>query len=248
VPTFTDHVLVLAFAVAYPLYGTLVAFPRLKRALAAGIPGIRLRAYFGTIVTQWALVAVVFWLWLRNGRALSGLGLHFQIDYRFWTGLLLAAVAAVAFAYRSRQVMRDPRRRERFERAFERVGVILPHSRRELRTFMGVAVTAGVCEEILYRGFLLSYCFSLFGGGSAAVWYAVVVSSVFFGFAHTYQGWRGILLTGLIGLLEAMFYVLTASLWVSMLLHVAIDVNGGRLGYEYIETRQQAAALAGEAS
>lgn len=245
-PTLADHVLVLAFTVAYPIYGTLVAFPRLKRALAAGIPGVRLRAYIGTIVTQWALVVFVLWLWLHNGRRLADLGLHFQINYRFWTGLLLAVVAAVAFAYRSRQVMRDPRRQEVFRRAFDRVGVILPHSHQELRSFMAVAFTAGVCEEILYRGFLIWYLFWLVG-----LWPALVVSSLLFGLAHTYQGWRGIVLTGLIGLLEAMFYVLTASLWVPMLLHVAIDVNGGRLGYEFVETQKKAAALApagGEAS
>lgn len=231
-----DHVFAVALAVAYPLYAYFIGLPRLKRAIAAGVPDIRLRAYVGTIVTQWLLVALLFFHWLGYGRAWAELGLRAEFNYRFGIGLVMAAIAAVAFARRSRQVLRDPARRERFQRAFERVSIILPHTRRELRTFMGVAVTAGVCEEILYRGFLLWYLFLLLGANSNAVWTAVAASSVLFGFAHAYQGWRGIVLTSLIGALEAMLYILTLSLWVPMLLHIAIDVNGGRLGFEYVQS------------
>ena len=56
------------------------------------------------------------------------------------------------------------------------------------------AVTAGVCEEILYRGFGITYVHWLWP--SASHLQLIVVTSAAFGIAHSYQGLRGVVLTG----------------------------------------------------
>ena len=102
---------------------------------------------------------------------------------------------------------------------------ITPRTRSELAVFLGVAVTAGVWEELLYRGFLMWF---LLPAGVAA---AVIGSSLIFGLGHAYQGGRGILVTAAVGLVFAIAYALTTSLWWLMLAHALVDIYGGIAAY-----------------
>jgi uncharacterized protein len=86
-----------------------------------------------------------------------------------------------------------------------------------------VGVTAGVCEEWLYRGFFLAVVAALAGG--LQTWLLVVVAAVAFGLAHFYQGAVGILTTGVLGGVMAALYLQTGSLLLPVLLHAAIDLR-----------------------
>ena len=87
-----------------------------------------------------------------------------------------------------------------------------------------VSVTAGVCEEILYRGLLLAVLSPVVG-----TWPAVLLSSLIFGLGHAYQGASGIIKTTVIGLVMALLAVFSGSLFVPMLLHAVIDLTSGRM-------------------
>jgi membrane protease YdiL (CAAX protease family) len=89
--------------------------------------------------------------------------------------------------------------------------------------FTVVGVTAGVCEEWLYRGFFLAVVAALAGGLPTGL--LVVVAAVAFGLAHAYQGPVGILTTGLLGGVMAALYLQTGSLLLPVLLHAAIDLR-----------------------
>jgi membrane protease YdiL (CAAX protease family) len=103
---------------------------------------------------------------------------------------------------------------------------LLPKTPRELNWFYGVSFAAGVCEEILYRGFLIWYFANWIGSVPA-----LFVSSLAFGIAHSYQGAANIPRTALIGLWMGIIYLVSNSLWLPMLAHFVYDVIGGRLIY-----------------
>lgn len=86
-------------------------------------------------------------------------------------------------------------------------------------------IGAGVCEEIIFRGFLIGRIEAAFGGASrASTIAAVVLSSVVFGAAHAYQGPTGMLITGTLGLIFAIAYVAAGrNLWFNMLVHGLYD-------------------------
>jgi membrane protease YdiL (CAAX protease family) len=92
----------------------------------------------------------------------------------------------------------------------------------ELAVFVPVAITAGVWEELLYRGFLIWFLAPTTGLAGA-----VLISSAIFGLGHAYQGWRGVLTTALVGLIFAVLYVASGSLWWLMLAHAIVDIYGG---------------------
>lgn len=101
------------------------------------------------------------------------------------------------------------------------VVVLAPHTRSERRLALGVAVTAGICEELLYRGFLVA----LGVGFGLPWWAAAVLSCVLFALAHAYQGWWGLVGPGLLGVLYMVLYLGTGSLVVPIVAHILIDVS-----------------------
>jgi CAAX protease family protein len=86
-------------------------------------------------------------------------------------------------------------------------------------------IGAAICEEIVFRGFLVGRIETAFGGPSRlATGAAVLLSSVVFGAAHAYQGPTGILITALLGLLFAFVYVSAGrNLWLNIVVHGVYD-------------------------
>jgi membrane protease YdiL (CAAX protease family) len=103
---------------------------------------------------------------------------------------------------------------------------LLPRTPGEYRTFQALSVSAGICEEVLYRGFLLWYAAMFIG-----VWPAVLLTAGVFGLVHLYQGATGVLRSGVVGLLLGALYAATDSLLWPILIHIAVDLQGGAIGW-----------------
>jgi uncharacterized protein len=101
---------------------------------------------------------------------------------------------------------------------------ILPHSKEDKRVWTYVSWTAGITEEIIYRGFLIFALFQLFPGLS--IWPVLILSSLLFGLAHTYQGILNVIKTSLFGLFFAILYIGLDSIVPLMILHFLIDYVG----------------------
>ena len=83
---------------------------------------------------------------------------------------------------------------------------------------------AGFCEELIFRGFLLNQFARLFGGSKAGWGLAIIFQGALFGLGHYTQGLTGIIITGLIGLLFGVLYILAGrNLWCLILAHGIID-------------------------
>ena len=63
----------------------------------------------------------------------------------------------------------------------------------------------GIAEELVFRGFVIGWGAELFGKPMALP--LAVVSACVFGLAHMYQGWTGVISTGLVGLIFGVLYV-----------------------------------------
>jgi membrane protease YdiL (CAAX protease family) len=100
---------------------------------------------------------------------------------------------------------------------------VLPRTAGERRLFTVVGVTAGVCEEWLYRGFFIAVVAAIGGGLPSGV--LVLGAAVAFGLAHAYQGRTGIVSTGLLGGGMAAMYLQTGSLLLPVVLHALIDLR-----------------------
>jgi membrane protease YdiL (CAAX protease family) len=128
------------------------------------------------------------------------------------------------------QSLRGEKIRARYERAFRRslakAPGLLPETSQERRWFAAISITAGVCEEILFRGFLIGFLMRLPVGLHLPISVALVLSAVAFGLNHIYQGKTGLISTALGGLAFGGLFLLTGNLLLPMLFHAAADLQG----------------------
>jgi uncharacterized protein len=170
--------------------------------------------YLSSSLTLWllaGLTALAAWL---SGFSLETLGLLLlpPLPLLAWTLGLTAGGIAVIAASRGLRLRETPL-----------VHHILPETRGEKLAFVGVSVTAGVCEEVVFRGFLIPVL--AVATGSVAV--AALASSAVFGLLHGYQGAVGVVRTALLGLLLALPLLATGSIVPAILAHFLIDLLVG---------------------
>ncbi len=99
---------------------------------------------------------------------------------------------------------------------------LLPVTMHERLFWAAVAVSAGICEEIVFRGWLLATLHGQLGVNGTEL---ILAGAAIFGLAHAYQRIPGMILTALAGAFFCVLYVETGSLLVPILLHVVIDVR-----------------------
>jgi membrane protease YdiL (CAAX protease family) len=222
VPGLFDHVFAITLAVLFPIRAALFGYRRLTDASPDDVPRVRLWLYKQGIAIQWALTALCIALWVWKGRSWPLLG----VVPRFTWGLIGVAVGftivAIYILSQRRKALADEETLARLRRQMQNLERMLPRSERELRWFERLSITAGVCEELLYRGYLIWYVSSWIGVVPAAL-----VASVIFGFGHAYQGPRGILVTSVVGVFMSAVYLVTGSLVASMVIHALMDIYSG---------------------
>ena len=78
---------------------------------------------------------------------------------------------------------------------------MLPHGGAEIALWLALSLTAGICEETIFRGYLQRQFMALTRSAPAGI----LLSAAAFGAAHAYQGFRMVILISLYG---AMFGIL----------------------------------------
>ena len=103
-------------------------------------------------------------------------------------------------------------------------------SDKEALVFCALSVTAGICEEFLYRGFVFAALTHI----AVPIWGVLLISSVMFGLAHAYQGRGGVIGTLLLGTVFGLVRILYDSLVPVVLWHAAVDIVAGYAGKRYL--------------
>ena len=106
----------------------------------------------------------------------------------------------------------------------------LPSNRIELFNYFILAISAGICEEIVFRGFLLNYFIALFD----QINLPVLLSSFLFAIVHIYQGIKAVFKIFVFSLLFAMLFLWSGSLLIPIFLHATIDIVSGISAYKIL--------------
>jgi membrane protease YdiL (CAAX protease family) len=196
---------------------------RRYRALIARVesePGARLHHYRRGIVGEWLAVLLVVVIGLLAGHTAGSIGLNSPNDATY-TEQLIGEVTLLLFV--TTVFMRRPQFLDPLRRQAKGFVALLPRTTEERLTFAVLAVTAGICEEILFRGFGFAYVRFLWPGVSDG--WLILITSATFGFGHLYQGPRGVILTGLVGGVFSSITLATGSLVPAIIVHAMIDLR-----------------------
>ena len=216
-------------------------WPRFRRDVAADRPGTRGRGYRRLVLGEWLFALLAIAIWIMYERPWSALSLSITPGSRFIAGtavdlavlaLLLVQIVSVA------RLSAEQRIAARSKLAS--LEFMLPRSRDEYRWFLILSVTAGFCEELLYRGYL-PWLFAPWLGATGGMILAVLI----FGIGHVYQGVRGAAKATIAGAVLAVVVVATQSLVPAMVLHALIDAGGGTVGYQLLRRQPASGTSAG---
>jgi len=188
--------------------------------------------YLETMAMQWLLMLYIAWgLWMRKRRFRDLIGgrwnsteavlmdIGIAVGFFFANMLVRAAIAGVLLA------VNHNLKANSLDNAKHVAQLIGPRSPWELLLFIGVALTAGFCEEVMFRGYLQQQ-FALWTRSTSL---GVVISAVFFCFGHAYQGWFLAIQVGLLGLMLGILAAWRKSLRPGMIAHATQDIISGIL-------------------
>jgi hypothetical protein len=190
--------------------------------LSAAANPSRVRFYIITLFYEWLLfILVVAGVWRSGASVLIVLGDHWHsvrqvlrdvgIAAGFW---IVAATLLWIFGWLLRIVAPGGNTQ-----------LMLPHRGIELTLWIALSVTAGICEETIFRGYLQRQFMALTNSAPAGI----LLSAATFGAAHAYQGFRMVILIGLYGAMFGILAYWRGSVRPGMIAHAWQDSLNGVL-------------------
>ena len=226
--------LVLAFLViVVPVWGWFDHRSFLRREAVADTD-ILSAEYMKTIAFHAVLATSVLATWFVLGRDWTLLGFTApNLAGHFWIGSLIAAALLTGMVLNLLGGLASGKGDAARLKAYADLAPFLPKTARQHRWGMALSLSAGVAEEIAYRGFVM-WMLAFF----MPVYAVIAVQALVFGLAHAYQGWGGAVGTAILGAVIGLVYWATGSLFLPILLHVLVDAMS--LSLAYFTFRRQA--------
>jgi len=171
--------------------------------------------YGVTLAWEWALAGFAYWgirmrkIPLREVLGQRRPGLHeFLMDVAaagvFWV-LALLVLAALALVLKLFHL----------ESAQKQIGQLAPASVAEAALWIALSISAGICEEFVFRGYLQQQ----FARATGRAWVGVAASALLFGTAHGYEGVAGMIMITIYGALFSVLAIERRSLRAGMIAH-----------------------------
>jgi membrane protease YdiL (CAAX protease family) len=220
-------VLLFYLAVIAPVTGY-IEHKKLKQSLVDGL-NKKLSVYRQTILWSWIPVLIIVFLIPFSQLTINNLGFRW-IDLTastlsYWiviTGVTLFSLYLLYNIYSIILLKTSKKARlEASKNLPEYVKSLLPITSQEKKTWVYVAFSAGITEEIVYRGYLFFALGFLFP--SLSIFHILLISTLLFGLGHVYQG-REMVKPTILGLFFGFSYILFDSLFPIIILHVAQDL------------------------
>ncbi|MFX3633009.1 MAG: CPBP family intramembrane glutamic endopeptidase [Candidatus Pristimantibacillus sp.] len=98
---------------------------------------------------------------------------------------------------------------------------LYPTTSKQQKMFVLVAITVGICEEVIYRGFLYPFFNQLL----LTPFWSFLFASIIFGISHFMQGITGMINSFLFGLIMSYLYIQTGSLFLPIIIHIIYDLK-----------------------
>jgi membrane protease YdiL (CAAX protease family) len=211
----------IVFVIVLIGFSSLQSLPRFA-AMAATEPS-RIPTYLLTVAFELLMLGYI-WLGLRRYKVpmreliggkwnrFSDFLLDVGVALIFWIAVV-AMLAGLSFALHFK--------------GEEAAKFLLPQTWTEVAVWIPVAVTAGFCEEFIFRGYLQRQCLALTGNVVAAI----ALQAIVFGIGHLYQGVKGVVVISIYGAMFGILAVMRKSLRPGMIQHAGQDTISGIAGF-----------------
>ena len=185
----------------------------------------RIRQHWQSTLLLWTLCLLAIGMWTGEGREWVDAWLLPRGDlWQTILGGIIALVASGILLGSSRSVTADDASRY-LEALSENQFMVelMPGRQSEYRSWAVLSVTAGITEEIVYRGILVGLLMPSLGLAGA-----FGISVLVFAAGHLYQDRQSLMKVLLVGAGLSVLVILSGSVWPAVVLHAAIDLASGR--------------------
>jgi membrane protease YdiL (CAAX protease family) len=232
---FMNHILVCIMIIVLPL-ASIFEMKKLKKADSAFG---KQTAYLKIFVWYW-LITIGFItlssfrnvLYFQEPVKLNVLvKIAFSISFAYLIIIHFLPVILLSFSKKFRSLTAE---------SFTNKAYIYPTTERQKQLFWIVPITVGICEEIIFRGYLYQYFQNSPFTLSAIVSFLLVC--VIFGVGHFQQGVSGVVMSMILGFFLGCLYFVTGNLFLSIILHILFDA---KILYISWRIKEQPAVIAG---
>jgi len=221
--TIIQHVLVAFLVLGMPVWD----YFETKRLKASTNPKAKVQSYQMGIATLWLLTLVVFIITPdRMGLFRLPDSLHFEGELAsFVKGLSGPVMVGLAIGSILPIILLRfrPNSSNAYRKQFESLDFFLPKTTEQRWWFVLVSLTAGFCEEVVYRAFLYRYFVE--SPWMLAFWIGIILACLIFAIAHGYQGIVGIVSTFFLAFMFFVLWYAFGTLWVPIVIHVLFDLR-----------------------
>lgn len=221
IPTLIDQLLVIVLGLVLPFFSGIRGSEQMHKVHFD--EATRRRFFLSNSLVLWLLAIVVMAIWYWNERPWSLMGFQ-KIVNQPMTWIATGAFIVFYVLELAQNYLGKDDLQQTFEQ-WENNVPFLPESYRELPAYTLLCLSAAICEEIMYRGFMVNFYINPMKDGFP--WIAVFLPAVMFSIAHFYQGYEAM---GKIFILSALFgviFIFSKSLLIVVILHFLIDLFGG---------------------
>jgi hypothetical protein len=183
----------------------------------------RVHGYLVTMAFEWLMVAFIAWGARFGGASLRTLAGAFVPTWRSVVrdlGIALAFLLVVQIVLGITTAITGHFIHSDVNNVLKN---LLPHTGLESAVYLFLALTAGICEEMIFRGYMQRQ-FTAWTGGAAV---GIALQGVAFGIAHSYQGPGMVIVIAVYGCLFGVLTWWRKSLRPGMAAHFIQDAIGG---------------------
>lgn len=183
--------------------------------------------YLKITLFLWVPALILVYSYALDELSIADLGVGFEASWRNISVVSLLCLAIIYLFVLIRSIQANDELRAEIARKFERYKDILPVTRNEMLIFtLILSVSAGICEELIFRAYLYPFL-----DGHMGMVVAIILSSAVFGLWHLYLGWQEVIKTSVMGALFCGIYIFTGNIILPILVHIFIDVYSGLMAY-----------------
>lgn len=228
-PAITDYLLVLVFGILLPFVSGVRSAAVFKEMKTQFDSATKRRFYLGNSFFLFIIAAVIILVWGLYQRPYSELGFATPASLgrsiQWWMIGLFVCLYALDIIYS----LADSSELEKAMTSMNDQTPFMPSQLRDLPAYIVMCISAGVFEEIVFRGYMINFFKALFVGIPAAAAWAVITPAIIFSLAHYYQGPKAVFKILVLSLLFGMIFWHSGSLYAVIILHFLVDFASGLL-------------------